>query len=198
MGKQKRIIYPVVFMFLITFILTLALAFINHATYDKILSAQEIELKRKLLYSFNIEFKEENIDQVFDSSIELKEIKKDILYVYKDTSGEVLSYGKLETGPGLWGSVTIFIALDKSTENLVGLNIISHSETPGLGGRIEENWFKDQFRGIVLNSSNPFIEYKPSDKGNVDGISGATLTSESVKKIINKSIEDIRSLLEVN
>ena len=73
---------------------------------------------------------------------------------------------------------------------LIGIEFTSHSETPGLGGRIDEEWFKEQFRGIDLeDSQDDYIIYTPAAGGNVDAITGATLTSQSVREFVNEDIQ---------
>jgi Na+-transporting NADH:ubiquinone oxidoreductase subunit C len=197
MPRKKRIIYPVVFMFTITFLLTLSLATINELTYDRIKRIEDLEIKEKMLYAFDIKINDtEDPQEIFSKNIEEKVIGDSIIFLMKE-NGEIKSYGVTSVGPGLWGSISIFLVLDKNLDEVVGLNVLSHSETPGLGGRIDELWYKDQFRKVKLNPSGDYISYKPSSEGNVDSIAGATLTSESVKKIINQEIINIRQILEV-
>ncbi|MDT8298577.1 MAG: FMN-binding protein, partial [Spirochaetaceae bacterium] len=101
-------------------------------------------------------------------------------------------------GNGLWGTITGVLAVDSSLSQIIGLDVISHSETPGLGGRIEEDWFKDQFReeqigpdGITVRKGEGGVD---DDKENstVDGITGASLTSAAMEVIINNEIEYLR------
>ncbi len=76
----------------------------------------------------------------------------------------------------------------------MGIDFVSHSETPGLGGRISEEPFKEQFRNLDLSSRNEggeYITYRPAPDGNVDSIAGgATLTSKSVSNFLNENIKD--------
>lgn len=197
MPRKKRVLYPVAFMFVITFLLTLALASINQLTYNRIKGIEDLEIKEKILYAFNIPIdSSEDPREVFSKNIETKLINNSTVFIRRN-DGIIQSYGFKTNGPGLWGSISIFLVLDKNLEDVIGLNVLSHSETPGLGGRIDELWYKDQFRNVKLNPSGDYISYKPSPNGNVDSIAGATLTSESVKKIINQEVIKIRQLLEV-
>ena len=102
------------------------------------------------------------------------------------------------SGMGLWGTVTGVLATDASVQRIVGIDIISHSETPGLGGRIEQDWFKNQFRGerilpegIVVRKGQGGAD-EDRDNGQVDGITGATLTSTSMAVMLNAEIADLR------
>ena len=102
------------------------------------------------------------------------------------------------SGMGLWGTVTGVLATDASVQRIVGIDIISHSETPGLGGRIEQDWFKNQFRGerilpegIVVRKGQGGAD-EDRDNGQVDGITGATGTSTSMAVMLNAKIADLR------
>ena len=102
------------------------------------------------------------------------------------------------SGMGLWGTVTGVLATDASVQRIVGIDIISHSETPGLGGRIEQDWFKNQFRGerilpegIVVRKGQGGAD-EDRENGYVDGITGATGTSTSMAVMLNAKIADLR------
>ena len=72
---------------------------------------------------------------------------------------------------------------------------IKQDETPGLGGRIGEPFYRDQFRGLNISDSSPgeiFIN-RPAPGGNVDAISGATQTSTYVTNMLNS---DVSAFLE--
>jgi Na+-transporting NADH:ubiquinone oxidoreductase subunit C len=97
-------------------------------------------------------------------------------------------------GKGLWSTMYGFIALSADAQTIQGLGFYSHGETPGLGGEIDNpKWkalwigkkvFDPEFHVKVkvikgsVNSSMPDAEYK------VDGLSGATITSNGVTHMI--------------
>jgi Na+-transporting NADH:ubiquinone oxidoreductase subunit C len=82
-----------------------------------------------------------------------------------------------------------YAAVDDSGSVLLGMDLPTHSETPGLGGRISEPWFKEQFRNLPLTEAgtDPFV-FKPAPGGNIDAITGATQTSEAVRKLLTEDI----------
>ncbi len=101
-------------------------------------------------------------------------------------------------GQGLWGTITGVLAVNADVTRIIGLDIISHSETPGLGGRIEEDWFKNQFRGEKIAEKGISVRKgeggadSDSENAAVDGITGASLTSAAMEKIVNKEINALR------
>lgn len=99
-------------------------------------------------------------------------------------------------GPGLWGLIKGFLALEPDMKTIRGLTFYEQEETPGLGGEIAAKWFRDQFKGksIVDKNGNPGFIIKISGEtapNKVDGISGATMTCDKVQIILNELIEKI-------
>jgi Na+-transporting NADH:ubiquinone oxidoreductase subunit C len=92
-------------------------------------------------------------------------------------------------GYGLWSTMHGFLALDKDGNTIKGLNYYEHGETPGLGGEIQNPKWVAQFVGKKLldDAGQPAIKIlKPgnanaSAASEVDGLSGATLTSNGVQ-----------------
>jgi electron transport complex protein RnfG len=80
-------------------------------------------------------------------------------------------------GKGFGGDVNLMVGVDLETDTLLGIGVTVHSETPGLGARAKDDPnFRAQFKGL------PFTEpFKvKSDGGQVDAVSGATITSRGV------------------
>ncbi|SCG84582.1 Na+-transporting NADH:ubiquinone oxidoreductase subunit C [Proteiniborus sp. DW1] len=189
---KKSFIFPIIFMVIITAFFTAILAFLNYSTADVIAFNQETELRKTILYVFNIEStssEPEKIEEVFNKYISEETVNGQKVFVAKE-GDNTIGYAFLIGGTALWGTVEGFAAVSEDFSELLGIDFVSHSETPGLGGRISEDWFKEQFRGLMLTNSNNgnYIVYKPAPGGNVDAIAGATLTSKSVSDFINKDI----------
>lgn len=198
MPKKKPLLYPVVFMIGVTAVFTFLLAFINASTIDEIKRQENLTLQRSILYVFDIAFDENNDNQVtklYEENIIIETKNDRPAYIYKKDT-ELIGYAFQANGTGLWGSMTGHIAFGPDFEKILGINFIAHSETPGLGGRIDELWYKDQFRNITFTKGSQAIIYRPADGGNVDAITGATLTSKSVKNMINSFIPEITSYAE--
>ncbi len=191
---KKSFSFPIIFMILITAFFTFILAFLNYSTADKIAFNQEIELNRKLLYIFDINPLSEDpndINQAFMDNIGSIPFEGEPMYVYYDGNDQIAGYAVPINGSGLWGSIEGYVGISADYSTILGIDFISHSETPGLGGRISEDWFKEQFRGINITEAQNgnYIIYRPTPGGNVDAIAGATLTSKSVSKLLNEDID---------
>jgi len=95
-------------------------------------------------------------------------------------------------GKGLWGPIWGFVALEDDYNTVYGANFSHDSETPGLGAEISTREFQKQFIGKkIFDESGKFVSVSvvkggaSSDaKHAVDGISGGTITSEGVDKML--------------
>ncbi|MEX0496081.1 Na+-transporting NADH:ubiquinone oxidoreductase subunit C [Raoultella ornithinolytica] len=91
-------------------------------------------------------------------------------------------------GNGLWSMMYAFVALDTDGRTVKGITYYDHGETPGLGGEVENRNWQQQFVGKQLLDENghPALKVvkggaRPGDVHAVDGLSGATLTSNGVQ-----------------
>ena len=93
-------------------------------------------------------------------------------------------------GNGLWGPIWGYIAIAADGKTIVGVTFDHKSETPGLGGEITTEKFQGQFAGkqIMDNGSTIPIEF--------DAITGATKTSNGVKKMIDNTLEKYSAYLK--
>lgn len=191
MARKKQVLYPVFFMILLTAVYTFVLAFINESTVDIIAAQEALRVKRSVLYVLDLpsDGTADAVNQLYDSKLESEPFGEDSYYIYKE-NGVVSGYAFPYIGKGLWGSIAGYVAISADLQTILGVDFIAHSETPGLGGRIDEEWFKAQFRGVPVAETESLIFF-PSDGGNIDSITGATSTSEAVRKIINSFVGDI-------
>ncbi|NVM21694.1 MAG: RnfABCDGE type electron transport complex subunit G [Desulfobacterales bacterium] len=80
-------------------------------------------------------------------------------------------------GKGFGGDVGMMVGVNIDTDKLLGMGVTTHSETPGLGSRAKDDpSFRAQFKGLSI--SEPFKV--KTDGGQIDAVSGATITSRGV------------------
>jgi len=111
-------------------------------------------------------------------------------YVATSDKGIALGYCFDVTGSGLWGTMRGLIAVTPDFNKIINFIIYDQMETPGLGARVEEPWFKAQFAGKTLINAKTISDFilvpeeaQPADL-QIKQITGATITSSSVLKII--------------
>lgn len=185
--------YPVIVMVVITGILVFALAFLNASTAERVELLQETHLRTSVLYVFEVDVDTEDpeeIEEIFYANIEEEEIEEQRLFTYVENDEE-LAYAFPFTGSGLWGTVEGYAGISTDLTELLGVVFVNHEETPGLGGRIDELAYREQFRHIDLTdeTGDTYIVTTPASGGNVDAIAGATQTSNAVVNMLNEDIE---------
>jgi len=121
--------------------------------------------------------------------------KKDIRYYQAVKDSTLLGYAFEISGSGLWGTIKALIAVTPDFSRIVNIEILDQNETPGLGGRITEDWFKKQFQNKPLVFDKKFKKYKlvaedarPSDFEIIQ-ITGATFSSKAVVNIIYEKVK---------
>ncbi len=126
----------------------------------------------------------------------IKAVKKGMPETF--TVLEVTKPGKecyvfLVWGNGLWSTMYGYIAIESDKNTVKGLTFYAHGETPGLGGEIDSDYFRDQWQGKLIFDESGACVIDVTKKGKVtapkhqvDGISGATITSVAVGDLLQK------------
>ncbi|MGB9796844.1 FMN-binding protein [Fervidobacterium gondwanense] len=194
-------IYTVIFTFVISFVFVFVLSGLNYLTTSKVKVNQELFTVRAVLNAMGISYRSnEEALEIYKSQIKVENVDSYTLFSAVVNGDKV--YAILFNGSGLWGNISGVLAVNKDVSKIVGIDFISQSETPGLGGRIEEGWFKEQFKNESLVNDRVFVSTtkvsETKDDGQVDAITGATLTSKSIEKIIATYVPILKELLGVN
>ena len=118
------------------------------------------------------------------------------IYVDK-RDGAVNGYAIPISGKGLWSTLYGYFAVDPNCITAKGITFYAHKETPGLGGEVEKPWFQNNFIGkrfvddegnlvgirVIKGKADPNSQYE------VDGISGATITSKGLESFL---VDDLK------
>jgi len=192
--------------FTIVFTLAVTAGFVAPITLAYLLTKpivalnEEVFLKRSILFAADIPVPAGNEAIVAAFAKRAEEVPGEDAapspyYRIRSEAGKLEGYVFVRMGPGLWGEITATVGFDASLERLTGVDFLSQSETPGLGARITESWFREQFRG----KRGPFTtvpEGEPSQENQFDAITGATLTSNYVKSILNDTVVEAPGLVK--
>lgn len=182
--------YTVIFMILVTSIFTVILATAQAAMDPRIAENREIARQRALLYAFGIDDytgSNQLVSEAYAKYIqpETRTIDGATIEAFKqvDDSGAITGYAFPFEGSALWGQIKGYLALNADLSVIKGLTFTEQNETPGLGGRIDEEPFKAQWRDVPLPDGE--ITYGPIGDKRVDAISGATQSSTAVTRTLN-------------
>lgn len=120
--------------------------------------------------------------------------KLEKIYFVKE-DGQVSQIVLPVNGKGLWSTLYGFMVLATDTKTVLGLGFYQHGETPGLGGEVDNLKWKAKWNGKVAfdDNWNPVMKVvkgrvNPTSTGvdhQVDGLSGATITSNGVTGLVN-------------
>ncbi len=127
-----------------------------------------------------------------------------LLPVFECTTSDGLKYIIPVYGAGLWGPIWGYIAFDANGDTIYGAYFAHQGETPGLGAEIEKPAFSDQFEGKdIFTSDGAFTSVavvktgkEPQGKAWVHAISGGTITSQGVQKMLFDSLEPYTAFLK--
>ena len=127
-----------------------------------------------------------------------KESEYKRVYVGYDDSSQVSGVAISRGEPGFQDIVQIIFGFDPSSGKLSGMKVLDSKETPGLGDKIFKDLaFVEQF---FANPETPLVGVKAgAGKGNpneIDTITGATISSKVVIRIINNALEEWKPVLD--
>jgi electron transport complex protein RnfG len=92
-------------------------------------------------------------------------------------NGEASTVAFESAGKGFGGDIGLMVGVNTKDDKIVGVGVTTHSETPGVGSKAKTDpVFAAQFKGLSLKDT---FKVKP-DGGQVDALSGATVTSRGV------------------
>ncbi|MFO7850459.1 MAG: FMN-binding protein [Spirochaetia bacterium] len=197
-GIYAQRIYPVVFMSLLTvvFITVVSGAFL--LTQERVELNEAIAEKKAVLYAAGIDYPEDDpvgVNEIYEERVREVDGNGRPDYFEIEMPGGELGYAVYVEGAGLWGQIVTIFGFKQDLSTITGIEIVQQNETPGLGARINEPWFKEQFRG-----TNPPFTMAPEGTAEgpdeFDAITGATKTSESMREIVNKSADTAREKIE--
>lgn len=166
--------------------------------------------KEHITASYIVNDKGEKIDSGTDPFYVkvANEVKKPaderLLPVFECTTDNGVKYILPAYGTGLWGPIWGYVAFDNNGDTIYGAYFAHQGETPGLGAEIEKPWFQDQFEGKnVFNASGDFQSVKVVKNGKepndgtayVHAVSGGTITSQGVEKMLQNSLEPYTAFL---
>lgn len=210
-------VYTIVYASVMVIVVAFLLAFISSVLKPTQDANVENDTKGQILTSLNIDIKApgfnvadefENVQDMLWNGTELtpytgkflssygSAIKAGELHVFVAQANGETKYVLPVTGRGLWGGLWGYIAINADKKTVYGTYFYHESETAGLGARIGERWFQEQFNGkpVFAEGNTETVELKVVKAGaskaetEVDGVTGATLTSVGVSDMVQDGL----------
>tara|TARA_Y100000588_G_scaffold54791_1_gene52123 strand:- start:2719 stop:3378 length:660 start_codon:yes stop_codon:yes gene_type:complete len=181
---------------------------------------EELDIKKNILYALGYKQNIDNpwtnkiVESLYNNSIneiyldrkgtiyqKQEDIEKNPLKIYQRMdNGLITGYAIPIEGKGLWGTMYGYFAIEPDAVTVKGITFYRHKETPGLGGEVDKDWFKNNFIGkrlvdndgklVSIEVIKGFVSEKdPEAYRKVDGISGATITGKGVTNFLKKDLD---------
>ena len=191
-GNVYTFVYATVMVVIVAFLL----AFISSVLKPIQDANVERDTKNQILTSLNITgLSGEAIDAKYAEVIS-EELQEKGGKVFVATVDGATKYVLPVKGRGLWGGLWGYISIDEDKQHVFGTYFDHESETAGLGARIKERWFQEQFNGKPIFTDNPqqvalTVVKKGQSKTEteIDGVTGATLTSNGVAGMVTDGLQ---------
>ncbi len=189
------------FIFLIAFFFAGLTAGANLILSPRIDLNEETRQTEYLLTALGIPFPKTadalQLRNIEENHVAVAELNGEHVYRAYDDEGNPTAYAFPIGGKGFWGRIEGLLALNNNLTEIKGIVFTKNVETPGLGARITEKWFQDQFQDIKLpqeRGKENYVTVSKKDakqRNRVDAITGATMTSSLVEKFLNEDIQRI-------
>lgn len=121
----------------------------------------------------------------------LKKVPTKVLVYKVKENGAVVAVIMPLYGKGLWSTMYGFIAVNKDLKTVRGFTFYEHGETPGLGGEVDNAKWKAAWKGKLFYDEAGKLQVEvikriapPGSKTEVDGLSGATLTTRGIDNML--------------
>jgi electron transport complex protein RnfG len=151
-----------------------------------------------IIYKKNLEEKQAALKNMMPDADNIEKMgdwephEKHAEYYVAKKGGNVIGYIVETYGKGYSSFIDILVAVDKDL-TVQKIDVLHHSETPGLGDEIQKPYFQDQFKGKTLAH---LVVRKEATKDDIQAISGATISSRAVTEDgVKKGVEMLKEKL---
>lgn len=193
---------------LIALVAALALAALNAVTKDTIKAVEQ----KKVAEAVASVLKQKDADGIVTDSIAFAKISDTTIYLgeknaegrYGDSvvchvaynaAGEYAGAAVEAADPnGFGGYFKIMVGFD-ADGSVYGYSILKTAETPGLGANADK-WFQKGGKGDIIGKSAAEELKVTKDKGDVDAITGSTITSRAFLRCVNKAYKNLQTVTE--
>lgn len=181
--RLKELLKPAVILFLICSVTALALSGVNLLTADAI---EEKQLEKAEESRLLVLPTAERFEPGFDGTC------------YIGFAGDEIAGYVFETeARGYGGAVRVMTGIDAESGRISGVELLEHEETPGLGANAEREDFRGQFLQEVSPNGFSLVRYQQPGEGEIEALTGASMTSRAVLNAVNEAMEMYFQILEM-
>lgn len=126
----------------------------------------------------------------------------DRVWLGRRPDGSVVGWALLAEGSGYADRIRLIFGWDAKTKRLLALRVLENKETPGLGDKIGTAPYSSRFRDRAASPDAPLkgvkVDATPNAADEVDTITGATISSRAVIRIVNAALRRFGPALEAH
>lgn len=188
-------VYTFIYSAVMVVIVAVLLAVVSQALAPKQQANILLDKQKQILGALKVDYSAGNPAEIYMVLVNDTLTYGDKEVYVADLNGET-KYILPLSGKGLWGGIGGYLALDEDKNTIYGVNFNHESETPGLGAKIVEMPFREQFEGKhIRNAEGAVVSVAVLKAGKhadgqeqVDAISGATITSSGVSTMLHEEL----------
>lgn len=198
--KQNRY-FAVVYMFVLTAVLSTLLIGLERFTRENVKANEQIAFEKAVLSVFRQDKIKLSIEihSVFTQDFVLPDSAGGA-YEYRP-GGELTGYALPFAGQGFWSQIKGVIGIGTDRKTITGIQFYEQAETPGLGARIVEPFFYEQFAQKTLSQGQRPVRIRPQSEASandIQSITGATQTCVRLEKLLNEAIVQWQQKMQEN
>lgn len=195
--------YTIIYACILVIIVAFLLAFVASALKPTQDANVALDKKKQILASLNLrDLPDADVEATYADVVK-EELEDGTMKAVVEGEEKLIVPVK---GAGLWGGLWGYISVNKDGKTVYGSYYNHESETAGLGARITEKWFQESFNGKTIfdEDGNVVLGVYKKDKAPktlspdsyVDAVTGATLTSNGVHDMIQKSFAEKKASID--
>ena len=193
--------YIIIYSAIMVLIVAFLLAFVSQTLKPMQDANVALDPEKQILNSLNLRgLSDEEAHATYEKIVKFDEAQN--VYVCTLENGDVKYVLPLK-GQGMWGGISAFLAIDSDKNTVYGAYFNHESETAGLGAEIKDNadWqAKFQGKKIFADETKESIALSVAkavnDETTVDAVTGATVTSTAVSKMLHDQLAKYMDFLK--
>jgi Na+-transporting NADH:ubiquinone oxidoreductase subunit C len=151
--RTENMAYVTGFTFVVTFVMAIILSFVHFRTTETVRTNELERRQATVLAALGIPANSQ--EEVFAAyaaleRIDLSAASDETEYLYRFQGSDGVRFARQFSGPGIWGDIVAVLSVNANATRIIGVEILDQNETPGLGGRVTNRSFLDQFNGELL------------------------------------------------
>ncbi len=183
---RAKLLYQALLLGSVALLTSAALSFASRATEADIRAAEEADLKQSLTQVLPGKYE----NDLLKDTVTLPGKEGDVLVYRARRAGKVEAVVYRVTGRGYSGAIVCVMGVSRAGK-ILGVRVIKHAETPGLGDKIEpakSDWIHS-FTGKWLGEPAADKWAVKKDGGVFDQFAGATITPRGVVRAVKEGLE---------